>query len=81
MKQIFAATSMLAASFSPTAFAASTANISITGSVTLPACEPRLANAGLIDYGKVSASDVLEQAQNKFFRFEFQSLQLSITCT
>jgi hypothetical protein len=40
------------------AFAASSADLTVTGTITPSACEPTLSSGGLVDYGKISAKDL-----------------------
>lgn len=41
-----------------TALAASSVDLSVTGSITPSACSPSLSNNGLVDYGKISVQDL-----------------------
>lgn len=42
----------------PVAFAASSTDLSVTGTITPSACAPTLSNGGIVDHGKVSARDL-----------------------
>ncbi|SEM32310.1 Protein of unknown function [Pseudomonas sp. ok272] len=61
----------------PSAFAASTVDLTITGKITPSACTPTLPNAGVIDYGKISAKD-LNQAANTYLGK--RKVPLAVTC-
>lgn len=76
--KLFLALSILAASISTSANAASTADLAVTGSITPAACTPLLANGGVLDYGDLPASQFagLTQAQ-----LEVKGLDFTITCS
>ncbi|MBO0491813.1 DUF1120 domain-containing protein [Pseudomonas sp. Marseille-Q1929] len=49
---------LLLAACAPGAFAASNADLSVSGSITPSSCEPTLSNGGVIDHGKMTAKDL-----------------------
>ncbi|MBN2993688.1 DUF1120 domain-containing protein [Pseudomonas cedrina subsp. fulgida] len=59
------------------AFAASSVDLSVKGSITPSACTPGLSNGGLVDIGKLSAKDL---NADRMTRIKEQTLQLSVTC-
>lgn len=59
------------------AFAASTTELSVTGTITPVACTPTLANGGVVNYDKISAKDLKPTSHT---RLEDQSIQLTIDC-
>jgi type 1 fimbria pilin len=71
----FFAAMLLASSAS--AFAASSVDLSVTGTITPSACTPTLSSGGLVDYGKISAKDL---NADKPTRLPIQTLQLMLTC-
>lgn len=48
----------LLAAFAPGAFAASSADLSVTGTITPSSCTPTLSNGGVVDHGKMTAKDL-----------------------
>ncbi|MEB0047321.1 MULTISPECIES: DUF1120 domain-containing protein [unclassified Pseudomonas] len=72
-KALFA-TLMLASASS--AFAASTADLKVIGTVIPGACTPVFAGGGVVDYGKISASDLSATATSNL-----QSRQIAYTIT
>jgi hypothetical protein len=59
------------------AFAASSVDLSVTGTITPSACTPTLSSGGVVDYGKISAKDL--NADEKTFLVR-QTVQLTLTC-
>ncbi|MCU1760549.1 DUF1120 domain-containing protein [Pseudomonas sp. 14P_8.1_Bac3] len=59
------------------AFAASSTDLSVTGTITPSACSPELTNGGMVDYGKISAKDLDQAAHTQLGE---QTLQLTVTC-
>lgn len=55
-KQSLALSLLLA--FAPSAFAASSADLAVTGAITPSACMPSISNDGTVDYGKISMQDL-----------------------
>lgn len=53
-----AAFAFLLAACAPGVFAASSADLSVTGSITPSSCTPTLSNDGVIDHGKLTAKDL-----------------------
>lgn len=49
---------VLLATLAPAAFAASSVDLAVQGSITPSACTPLLGQGGLIDYGKIAARDL-----------------------
>ncbi|MET0774267.1 MAG: DUF1120 domain-containing protein [Pseudomonas mandelii] len=62
---------------SPLTFAASSADLTVTGLITPLACTPMLSNSGLVDYGKISRQDL---SVDKRTRLRDQTLDLNIQC-
>lgn len=50
---------VLLAACAPVAFAASSTDLSVTGSITPSSCIPSLSNGGVVDHGKMTAKDLL----------------------
>lgn len=48
----------LLAAFAPIAFAASSADLNVSGTITPSSCTPSLSNGGVIDHGKMTARDL-----------------------
>ncbi|MBV7548971.1 DUF1120 domain-containing protein [Pseudomonas sp. PDM26] len=59
------------------AFAASSTDLTVTGTITPAACTPSLSNGGLVDNGKISAKD-LNPTQNT--ELGKHPLQLTVAC-
>lgn len=72
--------SALALAFSVNALAAPTTDLAVVGSIAPGACTPGFSDGGVIDYGVISAADVLQQANNGFFRFDLQPIEVNILC-
>ncbi|MHC8317925.1 DUF1120 domain-containing protein [Pseudomonas sp. LB3P31] len=68
--------SVLSASM-PFAVAASSSDLTVTGTVTPIACTPLLSNSGLVDYGKISRLDL---NIDKPTRLRDRTLDLNIQC-
>ena len=49
---------LLLAALAPGAFAASSTDINVSGTITPSACAPALSNGGVIDHGKMTAKDL-----------------------
>ncbi|MGJ7513319.1 DUF1120 domain-containing protein [Pseudomonas baetica] len=78
MKYLFAALSTTALlSLAPFALAASSTDLTVTGTITPSACLPSLSGNGVVDYGKISAKD-LNQDSNT--RLEDRTVTLSVAC-
>lgn len=58
-------------------FAASSTDLTVTGTITPTACTPSLSHAGIVDYGKKSAKDLHE---DRHTRLEDKSIQLTVNC-
>ncbi|KQZ91313.1 MULTISPECIES: DUF1120 domain-containing protein [unclassified Pseudomonas] len=59
------------------AFAASSVDLSVSGTITPSACEPTLSKGGLVDYGKISAKSL---NPDKATWLPEQYVQLTLTC-
>ena len=59
------------------AFAASSTDLTVTGTITPAACTPTLANGGVVDYGNISAKDLKVTASTPL---EPKTLQLAVNC-
>jgi type 1 fimbria pilin len=59
------------------AFAASSVDLSVSGTITPSACEPTLSRGGLVDYGKISARDL---NADKPTWLPVQTVQFTLTC-
>ncbi|MVV52007.1 DUF1120 domain-containing protein [Pseudomonas sp. PB120] len=64
-------------SLAPYALAASSTDLTVTGSITPGACTPTLSNGGVVDHGKTSAKDLNPDRNTNLPR---ETLQLSINC-
>lgn len=62
---------------SPTAFAASTVDLTVKGLITPSACTPNLSNGGVIDHGKISAKDLLP---NNPTHIGTHTLTMTVSC-
>lgn len=60
------------------AFAASSTDLTVTGTITPVACEPILANGGVVDYGKISAKDLNETTHTVL---GVETIQLTVNCS
>jgi type 1 fimbria pilin len=61
----------------PSAFAASSTDLVVQGSITPNACDPTISGGGVVDYGKMTAKDLSADQPTLLPR---QTLQLSIQC-
>jgi len=64
-------------STAPYAFAASSTDLTVKGTITPLACSPTLSNSGLVNYGKISRQDL---SVDRRTRLRDQTLDLSIQC-
>ncbi|WP_028620849.1 DUF1120 domain-containing protein [Pseudomonas sp. Ant30-3] len=71
----FATTVLLGAM--PLAWAASSTDLTVTGTITPTACTPLLSNGGVVDYGKIAAKDLNETTNTIIGR---DTLQLTVNC-
>ena len=76
MKKVILATTI--AIIASSAFAADTAIIKVTGTLTNAACTAELGNGGVIDYGYIRLGELSETANNKLGE---KQIPASITCT
>lgn len=67
---------LLAAS-AANAFAASSVDLAVKGSITPSACTPTLANGGLADFGKLSAKDL---HPDRHTYLSYQTMEMTVTC-
>jgi len=78
MKKYFAALSATALiSMAPYALAASSTDLSVTGTITPNACEPKLSDGGNVHHGKISSKDLNKDKVTKLAR---KTLQLTVNC-
>jgi len=78
MKKYFTALSATALiSAAPFALAASSTDMTVTGTITPSACLPTLSGNGIVDYGKISSKDL---NQNTSTPLESRLLSLSVSC-
>ncbi|PAM84169.1 DUF1120 domain-containing protein [Pseudomonas sp. PCH199] len=78
MKKYLAALSTTALiCVAPHALAASSTDLTVTGSITPGACTPALSSGGIVDYGKISAKDLDPVKDTWLSR---QPLQLTVSC-
>jgi type 1 fimbria pilin len=59
------------------AFAASSTDLTVTGTITPAACTPSLAGGGVVDFGTIAAKDLKPDAST---RLEPKTLQLTVNC-
>jgi Protein of unknown function (DUF1120) len=59
------------------AFAASSTDLTVTGTITPVACEPTLANGGVVDYAKISVKDLNETTNT---HLGVETIQLTVNC-
>jgi type 1 fimbria pilin len=59
------------------AFAASQTDLTVTGTITPVACEPTLANGGVVNYGKISVQDLRETEHTPL---GIETIQLTVSC-
>lgn len=62
---------------SPGVFAASTTDLSVSGTITPSSCTPSLSSNGIVDHGKLTVKDL---DPNQPTRLETANLQLEVTC-
>jgi len=62
---------------SPLAFAASSTDLSVTGTITPNACTPTLSEGGNVHHGKISSKDL---NKDKGTRLASKTLQLTVNC-
>ncbi|WP_145316616.1 DUF1120 domain-containing protein [Pseudomonas sp. SJZ080] len=62
---------------SPLAFAASSTDLSVTGTITPRACTPLLSEGGNVDHGKISSKDL---NKDKVTKLAIKTLQLTVNC-
>jgi hypothetical protein len=72
---VLSATTLI--SVAPFALAASSTDLTVTGSITPGACTPTLSNGGIVDHGKTSAKDL---NQDRITNLPKETLQLTINC-
>ena len=78
MKKYFAALSATALiSVAPYALAASSTDLSVTGTITPRACTPLLSDGGNVHHGKISSKDLNKDKVTKLAR---KTLQLTVNC-
>ncbi|SEE91857.1 Protein of unknown function [Pseudomonas migulae] len=78
MKKYFAALSATALiSVAPYALAASSTDLSVTGTITPNACEPKLSDGGNVHHGKISSKDLNKDRETKLTD---KTLQLTVNC-
>ncbi|QAY88164.1 DUF1120 domain-containing protein [Pseudomonas arsenicoxydans] len=78
MKKYFAALSATALiSVAPYALAASSTDLTVTGTITPNACVPLLSGRGIVEHGKISSKDL---NQEKNTRLPNKTLQLTVNC-
>lgn len=78
LKKYFAALSATTLiSIAPYALAASSTDLTVTGTITPGACTPVLSNGGVVDHGKTSAKDLNPDSITNLRK---ETLQLSINC-
>lgn len=73
----FASRLLLTLLFTPAAFAASTTDLAVKGTITPSACAPLISGDGTIDFGKMSAKDLNADQHTKLPN---QSMLLSVRC-
>lgn len=76
MKKILLATALSLCVSS--AFAAETAVLKVTGTLTNSACTPELSNGGVVDYGQIRLGSLSSTAVNQLGH---KNIDLTITCT
>ncbi|MGK3225320.1 DUF1120 domain-containing protein [Enterobacter soli] len=76
MKKILLATALSLCVSS--AFAAETAVLKVTGTLTNSACTPELSNGGVVDYGKINLGSLSSTAVNQLGH---KNIDLTINCT
>lgn len=64
-------------SMAPYALAASSTDLTVTGTITPSACTPSLSGNGVVDYGKISAKDLKQDTSTTL---EDRRVTLSVAC-
>lgn len=78
MKKYFAAfTATALIGIAPYALAASSTDLTVTGTITPSACTPSLSAGGVVDLGKISAKDL---NQDRWTEVSKDPIQLTVTC-
>ena len=78
MKKYLAALSATALiGIAPSALAASTTELKVTGIITPAACVPTLSSGGIVDHGKISSQDLRQTAETRLPEY---ALRLSVSC-
>ncbi|MFS2070312.1 DUF1120 domain-containing protein [Pseudomonas sp. CT11-2] len=78
IKKYFAALSATALiGVAPYAMAASSTDLTVTGIITPKACAPSLSDGGMVDVGKVQATDLLP---TQYTRVGSHPMQLTVAC-
>ncbi|TFY92629.1 DUF1120 domain-containing protein [Pseudomonas kairouanensis] len=68
---------LVLAACAPGAFAASSTDVSLSGSITPSACDTRLTDGGVVDYGKLAARDL---EPNKPHQLPLADMQVEVNC-
>jgi len=68
---------LLLATLAPGAFAASSTDLNISGTITPSACAPVLSDGGVIDHGKMTAKDLQPTSPT---RLNAAEMRLEVTC-
>ncbi|MBC2381886.1 DUF1120 domain-containing protein [Pseudomonas sp. WS 5106] len=68
---------LLLAAFAPAAFAASSADLNVFGTITPSACAPVLSDGGVIDHGKMTSKDLQPAAPTRLAPAE---IRLEVLC-
>ena len=68
---------LLLATCAPGAFAASSTNLSVSGTITPSSCTPSLTDGGVVDHGKLSARDLDRDLPT---RLQVAEMQLQVHC-
>ncbi|WP_433736998.1 DUF1120 domain-containing protein [Pseudomonas putida] len=78
MKKYFAALSTtVLITMVPYALAASSTDLTVTGTITPQACMPNLSNGGVVDYGKISSKDLNLTSETSL---DYHTLTLGVNC-
>ncbi|UVJ45132.1 DUF1120 domain-containing protein [Pseudomonas sp. LS1212] len=72
---LFALSALIA--LTPVAFAQSTTDLTVTGTITPAACTPSLSGGGSFEFGRISAQDLKQDAQTMF---KSSLRQMSVVC-
>lgn len=68
---------LLLATLAPAAFAASSTDLNVSGTITPSACAPVLSNGGVIDHGKMTSKDLLPASPTRLVPAE---MHLEVLC-